>query len=60
MRVHYTMRLPAGIADVIERASRRETRTRSGQILHYIRRGMAAEGCLPQLVEAPSDRSDGR
>lgn len=60
MRVHFTMRLPVAIAEVIERASVRDTRTRTGQVLHYIRKGMAADGCLPAPGEAEPRRSRAR
>lgn len=49
MRVHLSMRFPRSVATALDRARRRGTRTRTGQVLHYVRLGLADEGLLPDL-----------
>ena len=45
-----TVRMPHGAVRALEIISREQTRTRSLQILHYVREGLIADGCLNEVI----------
>jgi len=52
-----TFRLPDEHIKLLQQAAQAQTRTRSLQVAHYVRRGLIADGLL---VEASDDHQRGR
>lgn len=51
-------RCPPDMIDRLDRAAERSIRSRSGQILHYIREGMRRDGLLPEPDSDPARSSN--
>ena len=40
-------RMPKGLREILDRSAKENSRTRSGQITHYVKEGLARDGLLP-------------
>jgi hypothetical protein len=49
-----SVRLPKPVLAALETARRHQTRSRSSQVLHYLRRCLHAEGFLPSEQDVPN------
>ena len=55
-RVALTLRVPKPIADALTRVSREQERSRTKQIVMYLRRGLTNDGIELATVEPHPDR----
>ena len=53
MNAVITFRCPGEISAALEERARAESRTRTGQILFYLRRGLGEDGGMPSVPPLP-------